>query len=83
MCVDKARHDDAAGCVDHRRVARLQVRTDGLNFLTVDQHVRPGEVADLRIQRHDRTAANDVTTTRLATADGRVVGPGGTRREQI
>src|SRR6516225_7714930 len=81
--IDEPRHDDAARCVDLRRVARLDVLSDGQDFLTFDQHIRLGEVADLLVQRHDGTAANDVAPTRHAAVHGRVVRRGGTRREQI
>jgi hypothetical protein len=81
--IDKPGHDNAAGCVNHGRVARLDVLFDVQDFLTLDQHVGLREVADAGIQRHGGTAANDVTLTRLATAHRRGVRPGGTRREQI
>src|SRR5262249_53333048 len=57
---DEARHDDTAGGVDLIRAARGNVRTDSENLVALDQHVRLHEVADLRVHRHDRAAANDV-----------------------
>ncbi len=83
--IDEARHDDAAARVDLRRVARVQVRSDGEDLLALDQHVGLGEVAHLRIHRHHRTAANDVAPAPLAAALGRIVGicRGGACREQV
>src|SRR5262249_12872655 len=60
MRVDEARHDDAAGGIDLRRAARLQVGSDSQNLLALDQHVGAREVAHLRIHRHHRAAADDV-----------------------
>ena len=83
--IDEARHDDAAGGVDHRGGARMQVRPDGKDLLALDQHVGPREVADLRVQRHHRTAADEVTPARPAAVGGRIPSAGRrrTRRKQI
>jgi hypothetical protein len=74
--IDEARHDDAAGCVDLRRAACVQIRTDRKSFLALDQHVGLREVANLRIQRHHRTAANDVAPAGPATVDRGLPGRG-------
>jgi hypothetical protein len=81
--VDKPGHDDAAGRVDLSRAARVQVRPNGEDFLAFDQHVGLGKVADLRIQRHHRTAANKIAPARVAAVYGRVVCDGGACRKQI
>ena len=83
--IDEAGHDDAAAGVDHRGVARLQLRSDGEDLLALDQHVGLGEVADLRIHRHHGTAANDVAPAPLTEAFGRraAVRGGRASREQI
>src|SRR5262249_43173661 len=81
--IDKAGHYDAAGGVDLRRASSVQVWPNSKNFLALHQHVGLGEVSDLRIKRHHRTAANDVAAPRSAAARGRVVAGGMTRREEI
>jgi hypothetical protein len=81
MRVDEAGHDNAAGCIDHDSVARLEVRPDRKNGFALDQHVSLWEIADLRIQRHHRAAANDVAPARLAAVHRGIVRRGGAWRE--
>ncbi len=81
--IDEAGHDDAAGCVDLRRAARMQVRPNAEDLLALDQHVGLDEVANLRVQRHDRTAANNVAPAPPAAVHRRIVCRGGAHREQI
>src|SRR5439155_24291154 len=58
------------------------------NFLALDQNVGLGKVADLRVHRHHRAAANDVAPVGPAAVLGqarqvRRLRCGGARREQI
>jgi hypothetical protein len=59
MGIDESGHDDAAARVDLRGVAGEQIASDGQNLLALDQHVGLRKVADLRIHRHHRAAADD------------------------
>src|SRR6516164_2554710 len=83
--VDKPGHDDAAARVDHRGAARAQVRSDSKDLFALDQHIGLREVANPRVQRHYRTAANNIAPTRPAAVEGLipVLRRGRTRREQI
>ena len=58
--IDEAGHDDPAAGVYHRGAARRQAGPDGDDLLALDQHVGLREVADLRVHRHDGTAADDI-----------------------
>ena len=83
--IDEARHDDAAACVDLAGVTDMQVGPDGHDLLALDQHVGRGEVADLRVHRHHRAAANDVAPARSAAILRRLAAllRGGARRKQV
>jgi len=58
-----------------------KVRPDCTNGFALDQHVSLWEIADLRIQRHHRAAANDVAPTPLAAVHRRIVRRGEAWRE--
>ena len=45
--IDQARHDDAAGGIDHLGVVRLEVRADRDDAVAVDQHVAGREIGNL------------------------------------
>src|SRR5215469_17519479 len=83
MRIDKAGHDDAAGCVNLRRAAGVQVRPDGTDLSALDQHVRLREVADLRIERHHRAASNNKASARPAAVHWRVIRRGRARCEEV
>ena len=70
MRIDEPGHDNAAGRVDIRGAAHVQVRPDGEDFLALDEDVSLGEISDFRVQRHHRTAANDIASTRSAAVGG-------------
>jgi len=59
--------------VDYGGIARLDVRSDGENFLAFDQHVGLGEVADGRIHRHHRAAADEIAPAGAAGVSGHIV----------
>jgi len=81
--IDEARHDDAPGGVDHG-AAGAEVRADREDLLALDQHVGAGEVADLRVHRHHRAAANDIAPARPAAVLGHIiVRRRGARREEV
>jgi hypothetical protein len=81
--VDKPGHDDAPGGVDHRRVAGIKVRSDSEDLLVFDQHIGLRKIVDLRVQRHDRAATNDVAPSQFAAVDWGLVRCAWARREQI
>ncbi len=85
--IDEAGHDDLAARVDLRRAARVQVRADLLNQLTLDEHVGFGEfalVGHAGVHRHHMTAADDIAPATPAAVFRRVVALscGRARREQ-
>ena len=80
--VDKAGHDDPAGSIDHLGTPCSQVCSDCEDLLALDQHVGLGEVAYLRVHRHDRATANDIAVTSLTAVPRWVICRGGARREQ-
>jgi hypothetical protein len=62
----------------------MQVRSDGENLLALDQHVGAREVAHVRVHRHHRAVADDVTSSVPAAVLRRVVvRPRGARCEQV
>jgi hypothetical protein len=63
--VDEARNDDPVAAVDHRNVARRRdLRAYLANLAVVNQHVGPGEIADLRIEgEEDGTLDEDAPCT--------------------
>src|SRR5436305_1519073 len=85
MRVDEPGHDNAAGCVDLRRTARMQVRSDGEDLLALDQHTPLTEVSDRGIERHNRPAANNIAPAWPPAAVRRIPATrhGRTRREQV
>src|SRR5882672_1886235 len=67
--VDEARHHDFAARVDLRGAARVQVRPDGEDLLSLDQHVGLGEfalVGHAGVHRHHVAAADDIAPAPLA-----------------
>ena len=79
MRIDEAGHHDAPGRVDHLRVASVDVGTDGGDLLTVDEYVGLRVVADLRVDRHDRAAADQVSPAGFAAPRGHLAGLRGSR----
>src|SRR5207247_7486377 len=53
--IDEAGDDNAAGGVDHLRVARLEPAAHGRDALVLDQHVAAEDVAELGIHRQHMT----------------------------
>ena len=82
--VDESRHDDAAGRVDDISATGTQVRPDLLDLLALDQHIRLGKVADLRVHRKHGAVADDVAPARPAAVGRRIARRlRRSRREQI
>jgi hypothetical protein len=85
--VYEARHHDAAPRVDDAGAGpRFQVRPHVDDLAPLDKDVAGGEVANLRVERHDVPTANDIAAAVPAVVGGRVgpaVGPGRRRREEV
>jgi len=85
MCVDEARHDDAARRVDLSAPTRRQIRADRDDPRALDHHVGLGEISDVRVHRHHRAATDHVAAAGAPAGLGRICAVCGsrTRREQI
>jgi hypothetical protein len=57
--VDQARHDDAAGGVDHLGVVHQEVRADRRDAVAVDQNVAGCEIGNSRVHRDDGAALEE------------------------
>ena len=56
--IDEAGDDDIAFGFDHEGISRAQIVADRKDRVVLDQHVRPGLIAETVIHREDETAAN-------------------------
>ncbi len=71
--IDEAGHDDAPARVDHSGAGGAEVGSDVDDLLALDQHVRLGEIAHLRVHRHHVAAPNDVASSRPAVVSEAVI----------